>query len=462
MKTYLVLLSPAHINIVCNELDKFELSYIILDYFYFDVSQFNECCIWELTFSDINNFDLINPKKIYNKNSSSNSSCKYTYAILYIGPHIKNDYKLYSDAFFGYILPDGFSCTDLHYSKNKCILHYSNIQLKKHVEHDPETVVLFWGDGLGDIFICYYLLTDFFYRMQNEKKNIIIFLHDRTDNESIKTIFKYMFVQYNIKFIYIKSIYLLEFYYLKINSLNIYYKCYDLLLTTKKYSLAEGLHVIDVYSRLLCMNETYNYNFNNKYNFINSNILPDDEIRFIHEITKTNKQLIGLQFWTGSFDKPSYRCWEYEMVRQLDLLTNEKYILINLTPYPKYIYKNLNFIDASYLSILGITYLISKIDFVVSIDSLCGHIAAMTGTPSITLWMNGSSPLNMLPNPLITIGTRPLRSNISIVQKSNNPISAQIVFQTIENVFNKIIVPKKTFISYLDSRKGKNIIFYKS
>ncbi len=456
IKPYLVLLNPKHMGILCDELNKSGMSYIVLDCFNFDMSQFSECCIWELSFSNISNFDLLNPKILYSRTPSSKSCCKNAYAVMYFGPHIKNDFILYGDTFFEYILPDDFFCIDLHYSANKCVLHYSNNRLKKHIEHTRQTVALFWGDGLGDLFICYYLLKKFFRQMQEENKDIVIFLYDRTKNNSIKTVFKFMFTQYNIKVIDIESIYLLKFYYLKLQK---FYKCYDLLLTTKEYTLTEGLHLIDIYSKILGISETYDFNTFDCQNPIYKDILPDHEIKFIDDITKSDKPLIGLQFWTGPFDKPSYRCWEYSMVSQLDILTNEKYSLINLTPYPKSIYKNLNFIDASFLSVPGMSYLISKLNLVVSIDSLCGHIAAMTGTPSITLWMNGSSPLNMLPNQLILIGTRPLRNNISIVQKSPHQVSAQIVVQTIEKMMRKIIIPKKCFISYQDSYEGENVIF---
>lgn len=58
-------------------------------------------------------------------------------------------------------------------------------------------------------------------------------------------------------------------------------------------------------------------------------------------------------------------------------MASNKYIFVNLTSHNSDFYDDCDFVDASYLNLLEMLYLISKLDIFIGIDSACGHIAAI-------------------------------------------------------------------------------------
>jgi len=150
--------------------------------------------------------------------------------------------------------------------------------------------------------------------------------------------------------------------------------------------------------------------------------MPAQEKRHIDDLLG-ERQYVGFQFYTGKqseyrneFYYEDRRVWDEENVRSfLELCQNNSMDVVILTPHP---YKGLSAcLNLPKTTVYSYAYAISKLKFVVSIDSSAGHIASFYNIPSLTLWGN-TSPLETMDN--LTIGFRPLRNNFSIVSKSKS------------------------------------------
>jgi ADP-heptose:LPS heptosyltransferase len=110
------------------------------------------------------------------------------------------------------------------------------------------------------------------------------------------------------------------------------------------------------------------------------------------------------------------------------------------------------------MSVYSYVYAISKLKFVVSIDSSSGHIASFYNIPSLTLW-GKTTPVKYTDN--LIIGFRPLRNNFSIVSKSEKieNITGEFVYETLKKLLENNFNNPDKIITYQDSLDDYNIVY---
>lgn len=207
---------------------------------------------------------------------------------------------------------------------------------------------------------------------------------------------------------------------------------------------------------LLHLSELYAKSFNLEQVASQNKRLPlpplDSPIQKVLD-SKLGKK-IGLQFFT----KDNKRNWDENNVRNFIKLCQERdYKVFILTPSPLTFG---NTVDVSYLQLTELFSVINQLDIVVSIDSVCGHIAGKLKIPNITIWGRNYPTLT---NPLKGndgfVSFRPLSMNYSIVPLSTKTVdvSANLVFNRVEKITNKEIKLKNDRITSLDSLTNHNI-----
>ncbi|SDN48473.1 Glycosyltransferase family 9 (heptosyltransferase) [Fictibacillus solisalsi] len=188
------------------------------------------------------------------------------------------------------------------------------------------------------------------------------------------------------------------------------------------------LHLIDVVSRSLGLPEPVSH-------LMEESDLPPlpEEIQFkIDAIKRHSKSVIGIQFHT----KDSQRCWNPENISDFVVKCEQNSLtLVNLTPQ-----KDLpqSVMDLSSLPLPQLFSLIKQLDIVVGIDSVCGHIAGVVGTPSLTIW-GGGTPLSSGVNPYVSY--RPVSGNYSVYTESGyaKEIPSTLIFKRMMQILKKEI-----------------------
>lgn len=170
----------------------------------------------------------------------------------------------------------------------------------------------------------------------------------------------------------------------------------------------------------------------------------------IRRLREEHRKIIGFQWHTAD----SGRCWSYEEASRFAGMCKEQGIgVINLTPAPLRIE---GAIDASSFPIEQLFEIIGETDLFVGIDSLCGHIAAVKGIPSISLWrlyrINGEWFNNCL-------HFRPFRKNFSLIavdETIRNIKAERVLAKTVEVLDKKIALIDRRITSE-DTRLGVHI-----
>lgn len=226
-------------------------------------------------------------------------------------------------------------------------------------------------------------------------------------------------------------------------------KCYNALFNDYKM-IGRFCHYYHLFSDQLydiCVNDPFKYINELKLELFNA--LDDTEKEAVNKVLESSKIKVGLQFWTDEpviGDTGVNKCWSQENVQELINLKNSKLEYYILTPYPKEQYSLNSVIEVGDLSINALVSLISNLDYVVGIDSFCGHIAAAFNIPSITLW-NKQTPI-LLPYEFVGLSFRAMRNNFSIIPKSRNinDIHGLTVDSILHDCMNdNIILNKDTF-----------------
>lgn len=154
-------------------------------------------------------------------------------------------------------------------------------------------------------------------------------------------------------------------------------------------------------------------------------------------------ECIGFQFYTGKCNENGRwpvvnpRCWdECSVNRFIDLCNKNGYRIVVLTPHPYQIDGDV--ICLGQVSMLGYIYAVSKMKYVVGIDSSAGHIAAFYNIPNLTIWKNNLGLYYRPGDENSFIGFRPIRKNISVkpIVEPWGEIDALKVYFLLEKMIN--------------------------
>lgn len=170
------------------------------------------------------------------------------------------------------------------------------------------------------------------------------------------------------------------------------------------------------------------------------------QLPILEEITKlrkTKRYVIGLQYQSDTLNLKGERIkdWSGENARQfLVMCKNEQIGVVNLVPV---IEKDMKWdINADYVSILDLFTVIPALDCIVSVDSVSGHIAGITGTNNLIIW----SAKSYFYRPLL-YAYRPLLKNYTIYTEANLiEIPPEVVFTKLKAILNgELTLQKKRF-----------------
>ncbi|MHB8130952.1 MAG: glycosyltransferase family 9 protein [Mobilitalea sp.] len=349
-------------------------------------------------------------------------------------------------------LPRSFYVSDIILEDHSVAIAYTN--KKRAVEFMIETkekpVCVFLGYGIGDFFIT----SSFWYELVNKYKKITIILGK---NLISKDIFLTLFGD-KCEIYEVQDYMVLEKMYKMFVDSGKFSKCYNVLFTIYKradifqhyyHMFADQLYDIEVDDAYKCIGDVHD-----KF----TGLLTVEEKNTISLIKNRTTLKIGIQFYT---DGPhNWRCWGAENVQrfiELCIANNlDPYIL---TPYPKDKYELTSITDVSNLSIYSIACLIPELDYVVGIDSCCGHIASAFNIPTVTLWSR-QDPV-YLDYDHIKLSFRPLRNNYSLVPKSNdiNEISGDQAFSILMDCIKGNIQLNKEITSLFGIFNAENTGF---
>ena len=401
--------------------------------------------------NDFENFVIHDLRKTHN--SHNVIACENTYGLIYCQTETTdNVLSLYDFIFLEKMLPINFFYFDIFFYNNSIYLSFTNQYKKPCLQRKRKVVALFIGDGIGDFFILNTLLHNFIISNNDYEYHIITY----KTCSAINIIHQF----YNeIKIYELNDRAYLEIYYKYLLRSSLYCKCYNIIINNTRFmKYINEKHIYDVYCQQLGYNSGIYYD---DYEWIMSkieNCIPEKEKRYVDVLLSKNEgsNKIGFQFWTGPINQANSRCWDKQNVENFIRLCKNKYQLFNLTPYPN-IYA-IDIPDAQSLSIMGLLYLISKLDMIISIDSLTGHAAAMLGIPSITLWSSFQTPLCVF-NEGTNVSIRVLRNNISIVpQHGIESINADILYDIIDNRYPQKNKTDPNWITYKDSKEGYDVV----
>ncbi|MGA5691448.1 glycosyltransferase family 9 protein [Cytobacillus pseudoceanisediminis] len=177
--------------------------------------------------------------------------------------------------------------------------------------------------------------------------------------------------------------------------------------------------------------------------------LPEEINELLVKTKQTSDFMIGFQYST----QDPQRSWSKEHAERFVSMCCEAGIAVfNLAPVSEPLK---GAIDVSSLSITELFPFISKLDIVVGIDSVCGHIAGVVGTPSITIWGKNfphiTDPSNEQGGKLFSF--RVLSNNYSFISEDANAenIPPSIVFNRMLEIQSKRLKLKEDRITGKDT-----------
>lgn len=186
-----------------------------------------------------------------------------------------------------------------------------------------------------------------------------------------------------------------------------------------------------------------------------SAVRPDPSITtFLDEVKNKSRWVVGLQYFSDTLQVNGQyvREWPYEYAYEFVERCREEQISV-LVLVPEREQKLPHVYSVSTLPLQNLFQVISSLDAVVGIDSSCGHIAGVVGTPSITINGNYVSVLRH------RYTFRPLSMNYSFYSQRGYPsdISAALVYERLKSILNGKIHLQSNIIQYQDSVRGVDI-----
>lgn len=328
-------------------------------------------------------------------------------------------------------IEDPFTLSGYYCGNQKMIipLYSTNPTIKRKTARSrPRVAILADWLRKGDVLMIYPLLQDFIlkYRRRGIQTDIIT-------NFEVASLIEQLIDHSNV-FQIIESQYTKEI----LKKSQNYLKVYPL-----RYRLNSGpsKHVIELCSISLGLKEGLDLG---KWRLKKLVSLPHDISDNLHKLQARFQYIIGIQYHTSDLR----RSWPKENVKKLQALCEENGIgLLNLTPVEEIPPVTADF---SQLSVEQLITLITHLDMVVSIDSLCAHIAGIMGVPNITIW-GRSYPHLQFPDGLKSyVSFRSISMNYSLVSKDtrSESIHAEIVFSRIKDILNGSIELQENTITF--------------
>jgi len=152
--------------------------------------------------------------------------------------------------------------------------------------------------------------------------------------------------------------------------------------------------------------------------------MPSDLAGAIQKTQRAGSKVIGLQFHSRHHS----HSWSIEAAQTfINLCHAQGMHIFILTPYEG----SLDLAaDVSFMTIIEVYALVSYLDAVVSIDSVCGHMAGVLGIPNLTLWANNRFN--------VCVRFRPLSMNYSIFSPDNeiDSIPPEVVFNRLGSILS--------------------------
>ncbi len=318
---------------------------------------------------------------------------RYTIAHRKLLNVISNDYR--------------FLSTYQKYMNMKAINIYTTQIIKKQ---NPMTLGIYLiAGGYGDFFRHVYLLQNYIKSKLDE--NYKIYIHYA--NKNFYSLHKLFFPNCIYKIIpnrlHIKSNINIKPYREIINLADIAFDNEDRLYQISKY-----------------INGSYDRNIDAIQ--LNHKLSANIYKNLIKRIRKKHNKVIGLQIHTTSIN-PLHRNYSVENAQRfIDVCIHNNIAICILTPYEGE--KLQNCYDLSYMSIDKLPDIIKMLDCIVSIDSCCGHIAALMNTPSIIIF-----------NTVLPYSQSVIRMNRNLVSKDDdvNSIKPEVIYKTLIGIFDETI-----------------------
>lgn len=383
----------------------------------------------------------------------------YDFGIILTVSMMAEDYaRFYEYGFLQEQLPDSYYIKRFEIIENNFICVYSNTKMKRDFAKKEKSELVFLSIGIGDFAAVYDIIVPFLER--DEIKYIVInkYYNNTADNiELLLSIFgvhkRIIILDYTC-FEYIHDYVVQSGEFGDCYLVNVTEKNFSGKLTTKfmNYYLHYRDYIEKIISPIKVVKKEWDMNhiFQQMYS-----VISEGEKKYIDQILTSGKKKIGLQFSSNNDEHTNRsRAWNSKEVAAFCKLASSKdYEVINLTPYPKSLYDSTCFTDASNLSMISMIVLISKMDYVVGIDSCCGHIASMVSRPNITIWTL-DLPIDCRNQ---KISWRTVNLNYSLVARNKN-VSHEIVWNVLEDIEYKRIILSKD-LTIIDSLENHNMAY---
>lgn len=455
---YILLFDEGKYYEVIDRLSKYTQRFLIIDYC--DLLGEDFALFIKIDFNKINDIEGIIPQIVSGtvQDNDEHLNSSYDYAVILSVSIITDEYaRFYEYGNLDKLLSTSYYVKRIEIINNNFICVFSNRKGKREFIHKEKKDIVFVSIGIGDFALVYNIIIPFL--KSDDIEYIVINQYYGNTANNIEDLFGLFGIDKRIiKLEYPSFQYMYDY---AVQSGDFKY-CYQINVMEGNFSgqllskfMNNYLHYKDyIVKTLYPINlKKKNYNIDNFLTRVYEKLDYNDKT-IILQLTNSVKKKIGLQF-SSSSDEHTNRCrsWYNEEVKLFCKLASQEYDVINLTPYPKNIYDSSNFIDASGLTMLGMLYLISKLNYVVGIDSCCGHIASMLFIPNITLWTL-DVPIDCRKQ---KICWRTSNMNLSLVTNKGF-ISHQTVWQVLQDINAKRIILEKD-IDIINTLEGINIIY---
>ena len=345
-------------------------------------------------------------------------------------------------------LSDFFVCCDYIIVNNRMLFIYSERQNRKNYGNSSTIAI---DCGYGDSFICLPLLKQY-----SKDHSPICFFHLRKPSYEMYTHYfpdcRHILVNWKLK-----TPILAKFFIYNLKKL---YPGSDIIdLIFPNVTIEKNIHVFYKVAEILRISNIKKCRIPFRQSVPAIDRCCDQWI-----VGMENKRMIGFQFYSQTDSSITRKFnintknWPIESVKRFVSLCNKNQItVVILAPYPHE--KIENVIDLSSLKLPDIHYIMGKLKLFVGIDSVCGHIAGLTGIPNITLW-GGNYPHRIYTSHCpFDISYRVILQNYSIASKSFTirNIKPELVLKRVIDILNGKIYIKQDIINYSDIQNNYNV-----
>ena len=357
------------------------------------------------------------------------------------------------------LVPPGYWRFSMYFSKGKPTMVFTNDMHKRSFIPSVKPAALFFADGIGDFFILFELLDEWL--TITDSKTVYIITPVGLPAAPLLRLLLSRSYRPTIQFYEVDNLYMMETYYEACLQTGCFSNCYYLASSDKaQVPFDIGMHQYDIYRTELFGHQKFSKSID--FDWVRHKIFdavpPVEKPWITYQLEHSSHPNVGFQFWTGPSAQDSTRSWPPEPVAQFSDLCQGAFTLFCLTPSPP-AYRNTlaNMVQADFLSLFGMLYLLSQMDYFVGIDSCCGHAASFFRIPNITIW-NRYQTTTMFKKGDTPLSLRPLWKNFSMeIDENTKYVPPDIAFQVLCQIHNGQIQWPDRPLTYRDSLNGLNI-----